>query len=151
MKKPRGTPRLRLSRTLRSRLRDVDAVCLEIQAALRKQRLGSRSFALELMARECLNNAVLHGNRADPKRRVELDLSCAQKWICLRVSDEGSGFNWRRHRKRAVSSRGTTNATDGRGMAILAAYADRVRFNRGGNQVTLWLGKATQNSENRNE
>ena len=131
-----GTPRLRLSWALLSRFEEVDAVCGEIRSALRKNGMESASFAVELTARECLNNAVRHGNAGNAARHVELELRSGRKWICLRVSDEGAGFNWRETRRRPLPA---GDAIFGRGLSIAAAYADRVRFNRQGNQITLWL------------
>jgi anti-sigma regulatory factor (Ser/Thr protein kinase) len=58
--------------------------------------------------------------------------------MSLQVTDEGQGFNWRRMRGRPLTD---SNATSGRGLFLITAYADRVRFNRKGNQITLWLRK----------
>jgi anti-sigma regulatory factor (Ser/Thr protein kinase) len=138
MNRAGSTSRLRLAWGLFSQPKEVDAVCGEIRSALMKNGMESVCFAVELTARECLNNAVSHGNAGDAARRVELELRSGRKWICLRVSDEGAGFNWR---KRRMQSLPADNATFGRGLAIAAAYAERIRFNRKGNQITLWLSR----------
>ena len=136
MNRVSNTSRLRLSRGLSSRFEEVDAVCGEIRSALLKNGMESVSFAVELTARECLNNAIRHGNAGVAARRVELELRSGRKWICLRVSDEGAGFNWRKIGRRPLPA---GNAISGRVLSIAAAYADHVRFNRQGNQITLWL------------
>jgi len=119
---------------------NVDAigpVCEQVRALLIKHGLPQRLFQVELVARECLNNAVLHGNRQDPAKAANLQLSIGRKWIRLSVADEGPGFNWRAKRRAPVS----TDASSGRGMAILQLYCHRVAYNSKGNQVTVWMNK----------
>jgi serine/threonine-protein kinase RsbW len=133
------TEQFRLCRTVKSRFEEVDGVCQELREALRKHGLEGLGFCLELATRECLNNAVLHGNGGDASRDVQVDLRCARKWISLRVADEGKGFNWRKAKRESLPA---SEATSGRGLWIATTYADRVCFNASGNQITLWLRKA---------
>jgi anti-sigma regulatory factor (Ser/Thr protein kinase) len=93
-------------------------------------------FRIELVTRECLNNAVIHGNRSDPLKQVTFELHGARKWIRISVRDEGPGFNWRR-RCRAVGR--NENEESGRGTTIVALYAARTRYNRCGNEITVWF------------
>ena len=123
-------------REIPSRLVDADILCREIRSLLVDNGLGEVSFEVELAARECLNNAVIHGNRSDARKKVALNLQIRKNWIFLQVSDEGYGFNWRKARK--VPPPGGANI-GGRGLSIVALYAHRMAFNRRGNQVTLWL------------
>ena len=126
-----------LRRELPSRLAEVEAFCHELRALCRRESLSSRAFAVELVAREALNNAVLHGNAGDEKKRVTFELRCGREWIRLSIRDEGPGFHWRARRREVPSGA----ADSGRGLPILALYAARVQFNRCGNRVTLWLRK----------
>jgi len=131
-----------LLRAIPSRMEQVDQVCDELRIFLRERQLDGIAFGVELVARECLNNAVLHGNAGNRRKRVMLHLLCGRKWICIQVTDQGAGFNWRKAREAAVD----LAATSGRGLPILQQYADRIRFNRRGNQVTLWLNRPRLNS-----
>jgi len=126
-----------LRRDMPSRLEDIEALCHELRALCHRESLSACAFALELVARESLNNAVLHGNAGDATKRVGFELRCGRKWIRLSVSDQGPGFRWR-DRHRSIPS---DVADRGRGLPILALYAARVQFNRCGNRVTLWLRK----------
>lgn len=126
----------RLSREIPGRLQAVDAVCRDLADWLGGHGLEAARFALELVARECLNNAILHGNGHDARKRVRLGVGCGPRWISLSVADEGPGFRWRTVR-RSLPEQDTRPG--GRGLAIAALYADRVRFNRRGNQITVWL------------
>ena len=137
MKAGRGAAERSLRRSIRSCLTEVDVVCGEIRALLEAAGYAAACFSVELATRECLCNAVIHGNRCDPEKAVHMDLRIGRRWIRLDVADEGAGFNWRRERK---TPRDET-ISDGRGLAIYARYARRIAFNRRGNRVTLWIEK----------
>jgi serine/threonine-protein kinase RsbW len=124
---------------LASRLKNVDEVCKDLRVFLQSNGLAADGFVIELLVREALNNAILHGNRKEPGKRARLTLCLGRRWLRLQIEDQGSGFDWRRAR----SSIPEVQASRGRGMFISALYADRVAFNRRGNQITLWL----ENSE----
>jgi anti-sigma regulatory factor (Ser/Thr protein kinase) len=133
--------RFRVRKEIPSRLEEVDAVCLELRALLQEQGLASSGFALELVARECLNNAVLHGNGGDSGKIVVLNLLCREGRLRLQVSDEGEGIA---RRDPGPTLPANIDAVNGRGMFIVQTYAERVRFNPRGNQITLWLRQQAQ-------
>ena len=135
MKPQAQHPTRTLSRIIPSRLNAVDAVCLELRAFLSSNNLAKASFAVELIARECLNNAILHGNKCQAEKKTTLSLRLGRRWMRLQITDEGAGFNWRKARQTLAH----TEDTHGRGISIGIQYADRVSFNRRGNQITLWL------------
>jgi len=97
--------------------------------------LAARSFAVELLARESLNNAVTHVNRSFADKTIRLELHVGRKWIRLKVADNGPGFDWRKARL----GRCGLESESGRGLTLFTLYAEQVRFNRCGNQITLWL------------
>jgi serine/threonine-protein kinase RsbW len=125
-----------LLRRFPSKLEAADTLAEEIRGLLHQNGLSAAAFGVELALRECLNNAILHGNRRNPARQVECEVTCGWKWIRVRVRDQGPGFDWRRRRRAAPSP---DTQTSGRGLRILGLYCQRVRFNRRGNEVTLWL------------
>ena len=130
-----SSPVRSLCRVLHSRLEEVDTVSEEIRAFISANGLVRKSFGLELLARECLNNAVLHGNRQQASKMVRLNLRLGRRWLRLQIADEGPGFNWRRFRHNRVK----LTATHGRGFSIVEKYSDKANYNRCGNQITLWL------------
>jgi serine/threonine-protein kinase RsbW len=141
MTSARSLPWSRFERTIPSSLKQVDVLCHEIRPLLKTEGLGPASFASELAARECLNNAVVHGNQSDAAKQVALRLHCTRQWVRLQVTDEGPGFDWRRARRRPLPD---DQNMAGRGLALISAYADRVCFNRHGNQITLWWCRKSQ-------
>ena len=90
-------------------------------------------FTTELLVREALTNAVMHGCGADPARQVQCVLRLRDRGLLIAVMDEGEGFDWRA----AFDREGEDFECSGRGISILRAYADRVRYNNKGNAVTI--------------
>lgn len=123
-----------LLRTFASRAAEVDAFCREAKEALMAAGLSSEVFPVELLLRESLNNAMIHGNRGDEKKSIRAEFRIGRKWLVLRVADEGAGFGYRKNRREPPDP----EATGGRGLVIYGLYADRVSFNIQGNQVSLW-------------
>ena len=91
------------------------------------------SFGTELLLREALNNAVLHGCRCDPKKRVCCRVRMDARRVIFSIRDEGCGFDWR-----AVHDREAEVAAEsGRGLGIYRRYASRVWFNAAGNAIIV--------------
>lgn len=95
--------------------------------------LGHGWFETELLLREALNNAVLHGSKPGSEAPVHCILRMRNQTILISVSDGGTGFAWRK----AMTLRPDDSASSGRGLDIYERYADAVRFNHRGNQITL--------------
>jgi len=101
----------------------------------RSQELMDRasSFAAELMVREALTNAVVHGSDTDPERQIRCSWRLKGERLLIVVRDDGDGFDWRR----AWDHPSEFPACSGRGIEILRRYSRRVRFNDRGNTVTI--------------
>jgi serine/threonine-protein kinase RsbW len=138
MKPAEGAADISLHREIPSRLGEVDGVCREIRSLLTGRGLEGACFSAQLLAREGLTNAIVHGHQRDETKKIEFDLRVGRKWISLQILDQGPGFNWRKAR-RAPPPKDT--APSGRGLCISALYAQRITFNRRGNRITLWLKK----------
>jgi anti-anti-sigma factor len=123
--------------TIPSRIADAELLCLRIRDTLKTNKLSRLCFPVELLARESLANALRHGNKNDASKSITTELRVGREWVRLLICDEGPGFAWRK----AVHSRMDSDASTGRGVHLYALYADRFRFNRCGNQVTLWIRK----------
>ncbi|MEI8131272.1 MAG: ATP-binding protein [Leptolinea sp.] len=113
---------------------NVEQVCSAAEQAFEKHALNRKDrFALNLLLREALNNAVLHGCQKNPLLTFSCRLLFSDHEVIIEVSDEGAGFDW--HKKPAIL---TDNSADsGRGLPIYAIYAQLTKFNDAGNCVTL--------------
>ena len=79
-----------------SRMDEAEILCLKIRNMLQINDLSRYCFSVELLARECLTNAVIHGNLNDADKFVVLRFRIGREWIRLQVSDDGPGFAWRK-------------------------------------------------------
>ena len=50
-------------------------------------------FNLVIALTEAVNNAIVHGNRRDPNRRVRYSVECRADGVHCTVEDEGEGFD----------------------------------------------------------
>lgn len=90
-------------------------------------------FVVELLLREALNNAVVHGCHGDPRKQVRCLLRLGERRLLIAVEHDGDGFDWRAARARAAE----LSDCSGRGIEILRKYASHVRYNERGNAVAI--------------
>ena len=86
---------------------------------------------------EALSNAMLYGNGSDPQKRVRVEVDIKVEEVAVRVTDQGSGFD-----PTTVpdpTHPDNISKTGGRGIFLMRALMDEVRFNELGNSVTLVL------------
>jgi serine/threonine-protein kinase RsbW len=93
------------------------------------------TFAIKLALEEAINNAIKHGNRYDPNKVVDLTFQVGPDKAVVTVTDQGDGFD--------PGSLADPTADEnlekptGRGVMLMQAYMDEVRFNEKGNQVLM--------------
>ncbi|MBI5946243.1 MAG: ATP-binding protein [Chloroflexi bacterium] len=114
-------------------LENVDLICADISAWMMELNLPGHIFALELLVREALNNAIIHGSLMNPDRKVFAELQCDMDALRFKVRDAGAGFDWQATLERIIDDK----RENGRGLKLYQLYADQVEFNERGNQVTL--------------
>lgn len=91
------------------------------------------SFRLQLLLREALNNAIIHGCGNDPNKTVECILRFNNGYITICIMDPGAGFDWR---SRMTPVTNPLNES-GRGIPIMMANSTRIEYNRKGNHLLL--------------
>ena len=127
--------------TIPAVLSAVEPICHQARTLLQDHGQHEHLFAVDLLLREFLNNAIVHGNGGDARKSVQVAVRIGRTMILLSVTDMGSGFDWRRQ----LSHIAPPSATSGRGLTIGRQYAQRMRFNCAGNRVILAVSK-TQTS-----
>jgi serine/threonine-protein kinase RsbW len=91
-----------------------------------------------IAVREAVINAIVHGNKMDPTRKVEVRLEARPRSVRASVRDQGTGFN-------ASATPDPTSGDNlmknsGRGVLVMRAFVDSVdfKFREGrGMEVTL--------------
>lgn len=91
-----------------------------------------------IAVREAVINAIIHGNKRDPARKVDVNLQARDGSIRARVRDEGAGFD------QAATPDPTAGdnlmRSSGRGILVIRAFVDSVKFKfreGSGMEVTL--------------
>jgi serine/threonine-protein kinase RsbW len=97
----------------------------------------NRKADLEIALREALANAISHGNRLRPGRKVFLRCYGGPRaGIVIAVRDEGNGFD-----PDAVPdprSADRRHLVHGRGLLLMRELMDGLEFRRGGSEVVLF-------------
>jgi anti-sigma regulatory factor (Ser/Thr protein kinase) len=132
-----------LRRSIPAILSSIDRLCCELRQGLLAELPAGERFALELLLREALTNAICHG--AAQACEVWCEIERLDDGIAMRVCDPGKGFDWRKCMQAAAAPL----AESGRGIAILLRYASVVRFNESGNwvEVVRRFDKGEQNAK----
>jgi serine/threonine-protein kinase RsbW len=92
-------------------------------------------FAIRLALEEAMMNAIKHGNRLDPKKKVHVEAMVDSRQAEIIVEDEGPGFV-----RRAVPDPTLPENLEkcsGRGIHLIEAYMDDVQWSRGGRRLRM--------------
>jgi serine/threonine-protein kinase RsbW len=98
-----------------------------------------------LALREAVINAMVHGNRQDRTLKVHVTLTSQGHRFQATVRDEGRGFD--PDREPDPTSNENLLNTSGRGLLLMKAFVDEVRFRqRRGRGMEITLTKTGNNS-----
>jgi serine/threonine-protein kinase RsbW len=80
--------------SLPSRIEAVDAAAAAVAEFISRSGISEEdAFRIDMAVREAVTNAVLHGNRQEESKAVELTLKSSPDAIEISVHDQGQGFN----------------------------------------------------------
>jgi serine/threonine-protein kinase RsbW len=97
---------------------------------------GERNiFAVKLALEEAVINAIKHGNELDDTKKVTVSFYIDEDRALISVADEGPGF--KPDDVPDPTDDENLLATSGRGLALIRAYMDEVRFNDKGTEITM--------------
>jgi serine/threonine-protein kinase RsbW len=101
-----------------------------------KHQISEDTFANMMTSlREAAINAIVHGNKLDPAKKVIINAEVDNKRIIWTVTDEGEGFDYN-NLADPTAPENIENLT-GRGVFIIKHLADQCIFNSKGNEVEL--------------
>lgn len=84
---------------------------------------------------EAVNNGIIHGNQNDETKSVSISCSMKRKTLTVKIKDEGKGFD-----PSMLSNplhEDNLLRTSGRGVFLMKAFMQSVKYNKKGNEVTL--------------
>ena len=112
-----------------SDLKTAQHVINEILSNINKNLDDDSYFDVRLILNELVSNCVLHGNKKDEKKQINLFFSFNGKKIKIKVSDEGKGIK--------VLKKYNSNHLEenGRGLLIVEGLSDKCHIK--GNTVTV--------------
>ena len=133
------TPTREIRVQIDSRYEFIDLVQRMAEDLCRVARFG-RPVLLNvgLAVREAVANAIKHGNRLQPGKRVLVIFRVDPGRLVVAVRDEGSGFDLRRVKDPVAPANVFQN--HGRGIYFMKAFVDDVSFSRlrgGGMEVRM--------------
>ncbi len=82
------------------------------------------AFGIDMAVREAVTNAVVHGNRQDENKTVEVTLKSSPDAVEISVHDQGAGFN-----PEAIpdpTAEGNILKASGRGIFFMRSFMDEV-------------------------
>ncbi len=107
----------------------IDAVCENCH--ITEDNYGNILIALT----EAVNNAMVHGNKLDKAKHVNLSLEASDCEICFIVKDEGEGFDETLVPDPTLPE--NLDKLSGRGVFLMNSLADEVSFEENGTLVRL--------------
>lgn len=124
------------SMVVESRSSAVVDVCNRILSGMEENNFDKDDiFAVHLTLEEAFLNAVKHGNKMDPTKKVKVDYSVDAEKVEISITDEGEGFE-----PDAVADPRFGPGLyqpGGRGLLLMNSYMDTVRYNEQGNSVYM--------------
>jgi serine/threonine-protein kinase RsbW len=132
-----SVPSVELCQSLPSRIDAISPAAEQLMRFIANFGNADGSAAdIEIALREALANAIVHGNREDPRKRVFLTCRCTTDGeVYITVQDEGPGFEIDSLPDPTVPEN-RLRAT-GRGICLMKALMDEVHFEQRGAVVHM--------------
>ena len=92
-------------------------------------------FAIHLAAEEALVNAIVHGNKLDPAKKVHVRCEVTADLARIEITDEGDGFDPASVPDCTADDR--LDVPSGRGVMLMKSFMTRIKYNAKGNSVLL--------------
>jgi serine/threonine-protein kinase RsbW len=122
-----------------SRIEAVNEAAAAVAEFLNRLGIGEDiAFGIDMAVREAVTNAVIHGNKLDDAKEVELRLRNTPEIFEISVHDQGSGFN--PNDVPDPTSEENILKTSGRGIFFMRNFMDEVDWSadpKGGTSVRM--------------
>jgi serine/threonine-protein kinase RsbW len=122
--------------TIKSTVENLRVVEKAIDEATAEIGISQDNYGKILVsAMEAVNNAILHGNKSNPEKMVDIEIDQNDSYLQITVTDEGRGFN-----PETVPDPTTPENIEelnGRGIYLMSHLADKIEYSKRGNSVKM--------------
>ncbi len=116
----------------RNEISKVEALISEINKEFKADEIKYVNFLIAVT--EACVNAIVHGNKNDASKKVDVNLSYDETSFCIKVKDEGKGFDIKRIPDPTIEE--NLFKESGRGLFLIRSLVDRVEVDSN-NEGTL--------------
>jgi serine/threonine-protein kinase RsbW len=102
--------------------------------------LAIQAEDLYLILDEAVTNAMEHGNKWDPEKKIVITATAESDYMVISITDEGGGFNT--SEIKASLKRPSLSKNRGRGIYIINQFCT-LSWNKKGNQIKLRITRRT--------
>jgi serine/threonine-protein kinase RsbW len=81
------------------------------------------------------NNAIMHGNKSNPDKVVDIEIAFKTNVLKITVEDEGQGFRPEEVPDPTLPE--NIEEINGRGVYLMSRLSDKLKFSKRGNRVTM--------------
>ena len=127
---------------LPSRVESIEEAAAAVADVARRAGFDEEArFGLDMAVREAVTNAVLHGNKRDEAKSVELGVTASETELAVSVRDRGEGFD--PGSVADPTAEENLLKTSGRGILFMRTFMDEVTWERhpGGGTVVRMTKK----------
>ncbi len=130
---------LQVELSIQSRVENLELVQTVLEETMTQLDIGARvSYEVGMAVREAVANAIEHGNRSTPEKKVRVALDLLPGELVIKVRDEGEGFD----PDKVLDPRAQINLLKpgGRGILFMRQFMDEIDYTfnlDGGTEVTL--------------
>jgi serine/threonine-protein kinase RsbW len=115
--------------TLASRIESINEAASVAAEVGNRLGFGEEAlFGIDMAVREAVTNAVLHGNRQEADKSVEVTFADSPAELTITVRDEGEGFDPEAVADPTVEQ--NLLKTSGRGILFMRNFMDEVEYSR---------------------
>ena len=86
---------------------------------------------------EAVNNAIMHGNKYEKDKIVDVEISYKNEKLKIKISDEGKGFVPEEVPDPTIPQ--NLESLNGRGIFLMSKLADEIKYSKRGNAVTMFF------------
>jgi serine/threonine-protein kinase RsbW len=84
---------------------------------------------------EATNNAIIHGNRSDPRKKVRIEIKMVNKELMVHIEDQGKGFDHMNIPDPTAPE--NLEKINGRGIFLMERLSDEILYIEDGRIVEL--------------